>query len=231
MSWRTSLPAVILRDMGRSIGLNRYLALALHGRGYEIVYDSIFQENLREGDCVWDVGANVGYYTDAFSRKVGSSGRVYAIEPSPFNLPKLKAACKFLNNVQILPFGLGEVEEELSFAQGTDDLGATSRFVDLALDGSIKVQVYTGDSLIARGEAEIPNMVKIDVEGFELEVLKGLTNTLSDIHLRAIGMEVHFGILKTRGMRHVPKYIESILSEAGFSVAWPDNSHIFATRL
>ncbi len=210
--------------------MNRYIALTLHGRGYETGYDNIFQENIREGECVWDVGANVGFYTQTFSQKVGPSGRVYSFEPSPVNFPKLQAACGCLHNVQILPFGLGDREAEMSFAQGADDLGATSRIVDMALEESLMVRVHTGDSLIARGDAEFPNAVKIDVEGYELEVLRGLFDALSDNRLRVIGMEVHFGILKNRGMRHAPNAIESILKDAGFSVVWPDNSHIFATR-
>ncbi len=229
MSWRTNSLVLILRNVGRSLGLNRLLASYLLGAGYETRYDSSFSCALRPGDCVWDVGANVGYYTRIFSERAGQSGRVFAFEPSPANFGRLATACASLGNVVLLHSGLGREDGKLRFHQGDDDLGATSRIVEEDSEGVI-VDVRSGASVIDGGDALVPNAIKVDVEGFEYEVLEGLGDYIKNPALRLIGIEVHFGILKERGVPHRPEQIEKMLDRNGFAVRWPDASHIIAVR-
>lgn len=230
MSWRTSTPIVWARSLGRALGINVAIVSLIRPRGYEIAYDTSLCGKLRGGECVWDVGANVGHYTRQFAGAIGSKGKVWAFEPSPRNALALRQACASLGNVEVLQLALGRQDGKLSFQQGADDLGATSRVCD-AGPGSDEVQVRSGRSLIEQGVVDAPNLIKIDVEGFELEVLEGLGDRLASPELRAIGVEVHFGILQERGMPQAPHLIERMLLEKGFSVAWPDASHILATRI
>ena len=230
MTWRTNGLVVAARNVGRTLGLNKVIASYLLGEGYEAKYDNDFSAKLKQGDCVWDVGANVGYYTRSFSDRVGDAGVVFAFEPSPVNYVRLTAACSILKNVRQLQSGLGSENGKLTFQQGTDDLGATSRVVESSAANAVVVDIRSGSSLIAEGDALPPNAIKIDVEGFELEVLLGLGKHLSSSALHAIGIEVHFGILKSRGMANAPSQIESLLLSQGFVVNWPDSSHILATR-
>lgn len=197
--------------------------------GYETNYDNRFSGALRQGDCVWDVGANVGYYTKLFSDRVGELGKVFAFEPSPMNFDRLTTACASLGNVTFLQCGLGGEDGKLRFQQGSDDLGATSRIIEAQSKGML-VDIRSGTSLISGDEATLPNAIKIDVEGFEYEVLKGLGEHIDNPEVRLIGVEVHFGILKDRGVPDVPQQIETLLNRTGFSVSWPDNSHIIAIR-
>ncbi|MCX7166538.1 MAG: FkbM family methyltransferase [Rhodocyclales bacterium] len=229
MSWRTNSLVLMLRNIGRSLGLNRLIASYLLGAGYETRYDNSFSSALRPGDCVWDVGANVGYYTRLFSERTGQAGQVFAFEPSPVNFGRLATACASLGNVTLLHSGLGREDSKLRFQQGTDDLGATSRIVEADSDGVI-VDVRAGANVIAGGDALVPNAIKIDVEGFEYEVLEGLGDYIKKPDLRLIGIEVHFSILKERGLPHVPEQIEAMLNRNGFAVSWPDSSHIIAIR-
>ena len=184
---------------------------------------------MRQGDCVWDVGANVGYYTRLFSERIGVQGHVYAFEPSPVNFTRLSSDCLALDNVTLLNCGLGNIDGQLHFQQGTDDLGATSRIVEAGSNTTI-VDVRSGVSIINSDLAVVPNALKIDVEGFEYEVLEGLGEYTKNISLHLIGIEVHFGILKARGFAQAPKKIEQLLLTNGFSVSWPDSSHIIALR-
>jgi len=184
---------------------------------------------LRQGDCVWDIGANVGHYTKLFADRVGASGKVFAFEPSPANFERLCAACVSFPNVTLLQVALGKGNGRLRLKQGPDDLGATSRILDTE-SGGLVVEVRSGASLISSGGALPPNAVKIDVEGFEFEVLQGFAVHLKNPALRVIGVEIHFGILKQRGMPEAPKEIEDMLCRSGFSVRWPDISHILAVR-
>jgi FkbM family methyltransferase len=85
------------------------------------------RSRVRKGDNVWDVGANVGYYALSFSDQFGSSGRVFAFEPSPLNLTYLRRRAIAAENVVVLPFGLSEVRGQLSFREEPD--GTTSHIV------------------------------------------------------------------------------------------------------
>ena len=230
MTWRTNRLVLAARNVGRTLGMNKLIASYLLGAGYEVKYDDGFSATLKQGDCVWDVGANIGYYTRSFSGRVGAEGVVFAFEPSPVNYARLNAACATLKNVRQLQSGLGRENGRLTFQQGADDLGATSRVVESSTADVVVVDIRSGTSLIAEGDALPPNAIKIDVEGFELEVLQGLGAHLSATALNTIGIEVHFGILKSRGMPDAPKQIESLLRRHGFVVNWPDSSHILATR-
>lgn len=227
MSWRTNPLMLTARNVGRALGVNRFLA-SWTQKGYEENYDAMLSAQIRPGDIVWDIGANVGYYTAQFSEGVGPNGRVIAFEPSPANFPRLEAAIASLDNVTLQPCGLGNIDGELHFQQGADSLGATSRVVEDA-DGGELVQIKVGDNLIDAGMVS-PNIIKLDVEGFEGEVLEGLVHCLRSPALRALGIEVHFGILRERGLGRMPQRIEADLRAAGFKVAWPDSSHILATR-
>lgn len=231
MSWRTNRFVVALRTVGRKVGFNRWLGSRLHGAGagYEIQYNNALFNALRGGDCVWDVGANVGYYTRLFSEQVGANGQVFAFEPSPVNFKQLCTACTGLDNVTLLQAGLGREDYKGSLQQGADELGATSRIVEDASKG-IVVDIRSGASLVRSGEVSLPNAVKIDVEGYELEVIEGLGEHLQQAGLRLIGVEVHFGILKRRGLGRAPRQIEKLLLRNGYSVSWPDSSHILAAR-
>lgn len=228
MSWQTNSIVMMLRNIGRTLGLNKWIASCLLGGGYETRYDNSFSGALRQGDCVWDVGANVGYYTCLFSNRVGERGKVFAFEPSPVNFDRLTTACALLENTTLMQCGLGREDSKLCFQQGADALGATSRIVESGSKG-VLVDIRSGMSLI-EGAVQLPNAIKIDVEGFENEVLEGLGDMLKNPKVRLIGIEVHFGILKERGVAHVPQQIENTLHDNGFAVSWPDSSHILAVR-
>ena len=78
--------------------------------------------------------------------------------------------------------------------------------------------------------ARPPNAVKIGVEGFEPEVIRGLENTLRDRGLRSVGIEMRFTLLQARGLPSAPCAIESLLRGYGFTIRWSDSSHLLAVR-
>ena len=225
----TSPTFMFLRNAGRKIGANKLIARLILGKGYETNYENKFINSINTGDFIWDIGANIGHYTKIFSGKVSDSGAVYAFEPSPTNFSKLKKNCELLDNIFLFNFGLGEEEDKVSFQQGEDSIGATSRIVETNIDG-IEVDIVVGIDLIKNKIAKAPNAIKIDVEGYEFEVIKGLGKYLSDPNLRLIGIEIHFELLKERGVESAPSLIEKTLVENGFNIDWTDPSHIIALR-
>jgi FkbM family methyltransferase len=220
------------RHLGRKLGLNRLFAKLLVSGGYEARYGAAIGRRIRRGDTVWDVGANVGYYTLSFSDQVGGSGRVFAFEPSPLNLAHLRQRAIAAKNVVVLPFGLSDVSGRLSFREEPD--GTASHIASNRSRGdaheTITVTVRTGDEVILSGEAAFPNIIKIDVEGHELQVVLGLSTALKDPRLRCVFIEVHFTILQERGMRAAPRQIEQTLISQGFRISWTDPSHMQAVR-
>ena len=232
MSWKTNKMAIGLRNIGRRIGLNSFIMSVISQKDYEDKFNNAMLSNVKKGDVVWDVGANVGLYTKIFSDLVDSRGKVLAFEPSPNNLTRLEADTKSIKNIELLPFGLGNREEIVNFMQGDDELGATSQVVnDAPISGKYdKVEIRVGDKLVQSGVVAPPNFIKIDVEGFELEVLMGMSEILGAQTLRALGIEIHFGLLAARQMEQAPRQIELLLEDAGFKCSWPDNSHILALR-
>lgn len=132
MSWRTNWAVLRLRNLGRSLGLNRLIGSLLAGKDYEDRFQAAMLGSIRQGDIVWDVGANIGLYSKKFSAITGSAGKVFAYEPSPTNLQRLNTAVASLVNVTVLPVALGEHEGVVVLEQGDDPLGATSRIVGKA---------------------------------------------------------------------------------------------------
>lgn len=229
MSWQTNPFIVAVRTVVRKTGLNRVL-VGRQGKYEERFHDAMFSQ-IRAGDVVWDVGANVGLYTREFMQKVGPSGSVVAIEPSASNRSRLLYAVGQMPNVKLLAIALSSTEGFAAFVDGADELGATSHIAAAATgEASSTVALRTGDLLIAGGEAPKPNFIKIDTEGHELEVLRGLAATLKNPDLRAVCLEVHFGVLAASGRAAVPAEIERMLQQSGFHLRWTDPSHLVATR-
>jgi len=219
-----------VRSTLRTVGINQLVARTLYGGAYESRLGTIMLSAVRPGDCVWDIGANIGFYTAQFADIVGATGSVQAFEPSPRNFAVLTDALDGRNNVAFHPIGLSDTVGEARFQQGEDDLGATSRIVQnhKSADDLI-VSLRRGDDLV--GKVPPPNVMKIDVEGHELEVLEGFGSVLNRPELRDIFIEVHFELLEQKGSPTGPARIEDQLRQAGFSVSWIDPSHLRAKRL
>jgi FkbM family methyltransferase len=215
------------------LGLTRRLRYLIPAGPYEDAFGSAVVDAVQKGDCVWDVGANVGFYTAQLSERTGAVGRVIAFEPSQVNRVRLAEAVSRYPNVTILPMALGSTGSRAALQQGDDPLGACTRIVASIDRGELDriVEIVRADDLVVSGQVPQPNVVKIDTEGFELDVLEGMREVaLSHADLRVIGVEIHFGLLEERGLPHAPEAIEDMLQRAGFKISWPDFSHVIASR-
>lgn len=233
MNWRTSQLVITLRNWARKLRVTYVLQHLLSFGRYEAKFQSALLGAIRPGDCVWDVGANVGMYSLLFAKHLGSKGCVYAFEPSPINFRALEAAVTENSLCHPIQLALGASEGIVAFHQGHDEIGATSRILGRSyLDEpqQLRVSMTTADAVVTSGLAPLANVMKIDTEGFELEILRGMTGILANRELRAVCIEVHFGILAERGEPHAPRQIEQLLVKAGLSVRWVDASHLIASR-
>lgn len=138
----------------------------------------------REGNCVADVGAHHGYFTVLIANWVGANGKVVAFESLPENaaIASYNARINRLENVQIVAKAVGA-------KAGAVDIGTTSagiRVERLAQPELITVQMLSLDEFF---EDCYPDLLKIDVEGYELEVLKGAKHCLA--RRPSIALEFH----------------------------------------
>ena len=206
--------------------------LRLYRRIFSEAYEQKFRDllltNIREGDLVWDVGANVGLYTRLFVDRVGRDGKVIAFEPSPRAFAQLQSLFATEPSVILQGVALSDFDGEADFFVAERGSTVTDSLVFRSGNSaSIRTSVKRGDSMCS---LNAPAIIKIDVEGAELEVLKGMTETLLAPGLRGVFVEVHFLALAQRGMRAAPVEIQKILQQAGFDVVWTDASHIAGLR-
>jgi FkbM family methyltransferase len=142
---------------------------------------------LRPGAVVIDAGANIGYNTVFFAQRVGPRGRVIAVEPAGDNLEVLRGnvSRNALRNVTIAPVAAGRVRETRNFYL-RGDVSAVNSFYEESVyadvTGVVSVPVEPLDDLLT-GDADL---VKIDVEGAELDVLAGMTRLLQSPAIRLI---------------------------------------------
>ena len=132
---------------------------------------------LRPEDVFADVGANIGSYTILSSAVAGA--KTVAFEPVPSTFLRLKNNVA-VNNVealvQLYNAGVGKEKGELNFTSGFDTM---NHVVTGDLDGvsdTIRVKILKLDDLLTDN---IPSLIKIDTEGFEMSVLEGATSTLA----------------------------------------------------
>jgi FkbM family methyltransferase len=183
----------------------------------------IMENNLRPGDTLVDVGANIGYNTLYAAHCVGPKGRVYAIEPAQDNLTILYANIfeNDLRNVIVLPFAAGSEHEVKEFYLRGDVSAVNSLFHDNFYHPITQTsQVLTAplDELIP----DTPSLVKIDVEGGELEVLQGMPRLLANRALRLI-VEWHPTLQQAAG--HLPEALPHFLLELGFTLQVVTHTH------
>lgn len=134
----------------------------------------------RPGDNVLDIGANVGETTLRFSRRVGPAGKVYCFEPNPPVRAKLERniALNRFTNIEVMPLGVGDAEATLKLSSPSPHNRGGNRILENPVGDFVEVRVVPLDTLVAEKGIERVDVVKIDVEGFELRALKGGKKTL-----------------------------------------------------
>lgn len=229
-----SHPALVsLRGMGQKLGVLRP-AVRMVRRFFKLSYENNFDNKMMSlispNDIVWDVGANVGYFTTKFSEKVGRNGLVYAFEPAVNTHATLKNNCSEYKNVICKNLGLSNKSGNLSFRDSGIENDPTNGLVEDGTPGAVVVAITTGDELVACKSVPVPNVIKIDVEGFEVEVIRGMREVLKNAALKKIFVEVHFFEMNKRGLKSGSTEMVQIISESGFTLKWTDPSHFIAVR-
>lgn len=160
---------------------------------YESGTLEILKKILHQGHVFLDVGANIGYISLTAAKFVGEKGLVYAIEPNPDTWEILKENINLnkYKNIYSFNLALGSKEFETQIFTNSRNRGLTTLFPQYNVRDKLDIQikVSTIDVLIDSGQVKTPALIKIDVEGYELEVLKGATKLLSSPQAPALCIE------------------------------------------
>lgn len=231
-SLATTKTGLYLRKILRFSGLNRLVKRIFYSEAYEGEFENALINSIVSGDIIWDVGANQGLYTDLFVKNIRSVGKVIAFEPNPDAFGLLTDRFGGSSSCQLMNVALGKEDgtAELIVSLGSD-MDPTASICRAKTSGtSLAVRVRGGSNLVANGECPSPTLVKIDTEGFELDVLDGLEGLLKVSPPRVIAVEIHVGILQGMGVTNPVESITTKLDKFGYRCEFPDASHLIAKK-
>lgn len=160
---------------------------------YERHVSRLILERLKPGDLAADIGANLGYFTTVMADRVRSgNGKVFAFEPDPGNLRLLRtnvAINALEDSVEIFPMALGETSTRI-YLTNLDDPNAGGR---MTLESEAEIDGHFGKDFSRRAVESVAwdehfaappklALIKIDVEGYEPRVFRGMEQTLRAHH-------------------------------------------------
>ena len=151
-----------------------------------------------------NIGANIGATTLNLAKKVGSNGEVYSFEPSPFNYQRASQNISMNNfrNIKLLNQGLGN-EKTIAFLYNvnTNNLGMQRLLKESGENNFYErtpVEIDTLDNSMVNFSIPPPSFIKIDVEGYEFNVLLGGRETITK-HRPALFIELDDNNLREQG--------------------------------
>lgn len=143
----------------------------------EIKHEQNIQSKLKNyiknGDTIFDIGANIGQYSLLFSELVGHEGKVFSFEPDLKSYCFLQFNAKINNckNINCLNYGVGNTDNYLQYYRDLETGGRRGSFKKGFVENNVteSVQIKSLDTIIS--EFGHPQFIKIDVEGFEEEIV------------------------------------------------------------
>lgn len=177
---------------------------------------------ISSGGTLYDVGANVGYFSLLAASRVGSAGEVHAFEPVPANSARLQRALQanqitnVVLNRKAVSEGIGTLQLYIPGESGQETTSTASIADAPDRQRKISVESLSLDSYVYDQGNRPPTIVKIDVEGAEPLVLKGMRRLLDEAKSDHIAIEVNEGMLARLGWS--PADVTGPLLEADYAI-------------
>lgn len=170
--------------------------------------------DIKETDLIWDVGAHIGLFALPLAPYL-TSGAIICFEPSAKSCKKLVDNCRInsFGNIAVYNIAMGENSREVELSLHNYDSSSNKILSGVdeneAFHQMETVQMKSGDE-VANQIENVPNVVKIDAEGYEYHILQGMDRILSDSDCRMVICEVHeiYGVESNK--------INNMLEQYGF---------------
>ena len=170
-------------------------ALVLREGYYEAEVIEALRPYLTSGAVLWDVGANIGLHAVTAAR-LAPGVRVVSFEPNPAIFARLEHHVR-LNQaaVSLHPLALGDADGETTLYVNTTGNAGMSSLVNTNTGPGTRVRLARAETLVTAGAVPAPTVMKLDVEGAEAAVLRGLGGLLSAPALQAVVFETAADLL------------------------------------
>lgn len=175
--------------------------------------------DLFRGGHILDVGANVGYTASIFAGVAQAEYRVYAFEPEPLNLRRLKRVIEAKglgDRISVISSAVGDTNGEVELLVNESHPGDHRVSAATAGGATIRVPVTTLDAFAATHHLTVVRFVKIDVQGFELAVSLGMKDVIDANRRLAVAFEYHEPSAKAWG--YDAAALTGFYAERGFEI-------------
>ena len=196
----------------------------------------IIKNNVKDGDNVIDLGANIGYFTLILAKLVGPTGKVFAFEPDPRNLALLKKNVEYNNykNVIIVPKAVSNVNDKCTLYIGQKTFGQNKIYKpkNTKIQKFIPIDSETvrlDDFFRTNGLLDKISFIKMDVEGAEFLALSGMKEILKLNKNIKIFTEAEISYLEDAGSSY-DQFID-LLTENDFTFSLADNRSETLTKV
>ncbi len=155
-----------------------------------------FSRYIKPGDVVIDIGANIGYYALQEVKLVGEYGKVYAIEPVGESVRQLYNNISLNNykNIEVFEMAVGDRDGVATlYVSEESNLSGLHSLAHRGYQRSYQVPITTLDKFIVG--KRYPKVIRMDVEGYEWEIIKGMVGILADKKPLILFIELHLDIL------------------------------------
>jgi FkbM family methyltransferase len=152
-----------------------------NGRYYQPDISRLLETLLQPGDQYVDVGANIGMTALLARSRIGSEGKGLAFEPNPAAFARLKDHFELnrIANFQLVPCALADRESVQVLYVPLDDLLLGTIVPEKAEGTRVEIRTVPADPYVVGFDPSTPTLIKIDVEGYEVQVLQGLRSLLA----------------------------------------------------
>jgi FkbM family methyltransferase len=168
---------------------------------YEYPVVQLIHSILQRGDVAIDIGAHIGYFSSLFSRLVGSSGKVIAFEPCPENFPVLVHNLSHKRSSNVHPVQVAVSDQTghslLYISPGHSNHSLIPGYT--SNEGAVQVDSVTLDQYLIDAKIDHIDLIKIDAEGAEPKILKGMKGLISTNPHLALIMEINPKALEVGG--------------------------------
>ena len=151
----------------------------------------LIEHYVEKNDVLFDIGTNMGFYTVWMSRFINQNGKIHCFEPDKLNYSRLQANISLNKIKSLIKTNRYAVSDFNGWLKFTEDRDGENHISNNALESTVEVQSIALDTYLEIQGIQHIAYMKIDVEGFELQVLKGAREILENKKVDIIQLEIN----------------------------------------